>query len=161
MDDNLTTYLDAAGAAAAVGVSTSGLRRLAPSYEAVYGPLPRAGKGSGDSPRLWSTVAVRRLAAARQAVEAGQHKSVRTALEALQGHENTGDGLEADLRGAQLTDRQLLEAVLSELSVLRAELAEVKQLPTSTPAGGTDDDRERHGLIVRFALWLERVIYKR
>ena len=37
------TVFDAATAAQAVGVSVSGLRRLAPIYEEVYGELPRGG----------------------------------------------------------------------------------------------------------------------
>lgn len=157
MSDDPVTYLDAAGAAAVVGVSVSGLRRLAPIFEQVYGELPRSGKGSGDSPRLWSPDAVSRLATARAAVESGRFKSVRIALEALQGVESTGDSLEAAQIGSQLTDRQVLEAVLKELVELRSEVELLRRerslsAPVEVEPGASN---EQPGLIVRLANGLD------
>ena len=159
MADDPITYLDAAGAAAAVGVSTSGLRRLAPIYEAVFGALPRSGKGSGDSPRLWSPDAVKRLAAARAAVEAGRFKSVRTALEALQGGESTGDTLETSQITSQLTDRQVLEALVTEIRTLRAEVEALRRersLPAPVEVRIPAASNEPPGLIVRLAARIDK-----
>lgn len=150
------TYLDAAVAAQQVGVSTSGLRRLAPIYEQVYGLLPRSGKGSGDSPRLWSPDAVSRLAAARRLVESGQHRSVRIALEALQGVESTDGSLEAILEGSQLTDRALLEALVTEVRALRSEVARLQATDKALPqAADQIAAPDRSGLLVRLAVRID------
>lgn len=158
MSDDTVTYLDAATAAAAVGVSVSGLRRLAPIYESVFGKLPRAGKGSGDSPRMWSLKAAHRLAAARRLVETGQRKSVKTALEALEGVEGTGDSLEVPQIGSQLSDRQLLEAVLSELVELRSEIETLRASGRALPQAVAIEPAaaDRPGLLVRAAIRFER-----
>ncbi len=159
MSDDPVTYLDAAGAAAAVGVSVSGLRRLAPIFEQVYGELPRSGKGSGDSPRMWSLKAVNRLSTARRMVETGQHRSVRAALEVLQGVESTGDGLEAAQIGSQLSDRQLLEALVNEVRVLRLEVEALRASGRTLPSAvEVEPAADRSGLIVRAALWLENLL---
>ncbi len=161
MSDDPVTYLDAATAAAAVGVSVSGLRRLAPIYESVFGALPRSGKGSGDSPRMWSLQAVNRLSTARRLVETGQRKSVKTALEALQGVESTGDTLDTAQIGSQLSDRQLLEAVLSELVELRSNVSRLQALDRTSPQTvAIEPAADRPGLLVRAAVrfesWLKR-----
>lgn len=160
MSDDPVTYLDAATAAAAVGVSTSGLRRLAPIFEQVYGVLPRSGKGSGDSPRMWSLEAVNRLSTARRMVETGQHRSVRTALEALQGVESTGDGLEVPQIGSQPTDRQLLEVLVNEVRVLRSEVETLRASGRALPQAVTTEPvaGDRPGLLVRLAVRIDRAV---
>ncbi len=157
MSDDPVTYLDAATAAAAVGVSVSGLRRLAPIYESVFGALPRSGKGSGDSPRMWSLEAAHRLAAARRLVETGQHRSVRTALEALQGVEGTGDTLEAAQIGSQLSDRQLLEVLVNEVRILRSEVETLRASGRALPQEVATEPAaaDRPGLIIRLAAGLD------
>lgn len=73
-------YLEAGAAARQLGVSPSGLRRLADSYEGVHGELPRK---DGTKARLYPAEALERLAQARVLVEAGTYKSTVEALTAL------------------------------------------------------------------------------
>ncbi len=132
MADDQITYLDAASAADKVGISVSGLRRLAPIYEEVHGPLPRGGRGSGDSPRLWSLEAVIRLNKARLMVAAGMARSVRDALLAT----DSSDAPSAETITALGSQGSVVEAlglVLTELrsvsevnSALRVELQELR-----------------------------------
>ena len=63
----------------------STLRRLAPIYEAVHGPLPWEGDDAGDGRRLWPAEAVGRVQDARALVAQGRAKSLESALRALQG----------------------------------------------------------------------------
>lgn len=159
--DTPEIFLDAAGAAKEVGVSVSGLRRLAPIYESVFGVLPRSGKGSGDSPRLWTNKAVERLRVARQLVEANKHKSVKMALEALQGltpSEIPGDSLEEILGASQLTDRQVLELLITEVRTLRDEVAGLKQLPPAAENNKLKPPEDSPGLLVRVAIRLESLL---
>ena len=152
-------FLDAASASKEVGVSVSGLRRLAPIYESVFGPLPRSGKGTGDSPRLWTNIAVKRLRAARGLVEANKHRSVRIALEALQALKPTDspeDSLEAILEDTQLTDRQVLELLVTEVQRLQIQVQELKQLPVPPEIKIIKSAASNeHGLIVKVAIWIQ------
>lgn len=151
-------FLDAASASKEVGVSVSGLRRLAPIYESVFGLLPRSGKGSGDSPRLWPNKAVERLRVARALVEANKHRSVKTALEALEGltpSDSPEEGLEAILGPSQLTDRQVLELLVNEVRTLQAQVQELKQLPAPPEKLKSAAPSNEPGLIVRVATRLE------
>jgi DNA-binding transcriptional MerR regulator len=65
-----------------LGVSPSGLRRLAGTYAELYGELPRDSSGTS---RLWSSEAVNRLEAARALLAAGQARSIKDALLAIEG----------------------------------------------------------------------------
>jgi DNA-binding transcriptional MerR regulator len=149
-------------AARQLGVSPSGLRRLAVEYGKVYGDLS---KDSGGTSRLWSVEAVRRLEAARALLAAGQARSIKDALLAVEGGASPrvevatagGDvvaalGVVASRLEAVLESNRRLEA---EVAALRREVAEVKALPGAAEApaeGSTDAD----GPLVRMARWLER-----
>ncbi len=69
-------------AARRLGVASSTLRRLAPTYEAVHGLLPWEGDEAGGG-RLWPGEAVERVQAARALVAEGRAKSLESALHAL------------------------------------------------------------------------------
>jgi hypothetical protein len=146
--------LEAGAAAEQVGVSASGLRRLAPLYEAVHGELPRKPKSLN---RLWPLLAVERLQAARRLVEAERYRTISDALTALaRGLEP--DDLELAPPAASVSPdatQQALEVLTAEVRELRRELAEIRALP---PAGFREepDDLQRHGPLVRVAMALER-----
>lgn len=119
-------------AADQLGISTSGLRRLASIYENVHGELPRTRE---RGPILWPQVAVRRLAAAREMFGNGKAASIEDALDRL--------GDRSDLPAVGVAQEQqgvasgvLLEelrALRSEVRELRDELSRVrKELPPST-----------------------------
>lgn len=149
-------------AARRLGVSPSGLRRLADAYEGVYGLLNRRG---GTGARLFTEEALERLAQARALVEIGRYKSTTEALVALE------RGLEPDLPadlagtgriGAEAATGEALGVLLGELRSLRAEVERLRvvvedknpaQLSSNSPRPAAD-----HGLIVRAALWLERLL---
>jgi hypothetical protein len=151
-------------AARVLGVSPSGLRRLAVGYGEVYGELQ---KDAGGTSRIWPREAVVRLQAARALMAAGQARSVRDALRAVEGGAAPpvemaaagGDvvaalGVVATRLEALQDSNQRLEA---EMRALRSEVEGLRALPASerSPAvegGGAGDD----GLVVRAARWLER-----
>lgn len=101
-----------------LGVSSSGLRRLARIYETVLGELPRDAAGG----RLYPEEAVQLLRAARTRVEAGRAKSVSEALASpeLETEEALHLPPEVD-QGAVMVE------VLRELRLLRSEVAELRQ----------------------------------
>lgn len=154
--------LEAGAAAEQVGVSASGLRRLAPLYEAVHGALPRKPKSHN---RLWPQIAVERLQRARRLVEAERYRTISDALTAL------ARGLEPEDTELALTaapvsldaTQQALAVLTDEIRQLRAELAEIKQIgpaqidTTARPDGFKREqgDDQQHGPLVRFALWIE------
>ncbi len=154
-------------AARVLGVSPSGLRRLAVVYGEVYGELQ---KDAGGTSRIWPREAVVRLQAARALMAAGQARSVRDALRAVEGGAAppvemaaaAGDvvaalGVVATRLEALQDSNQRLEA---EVAALRSEvegLRALRALPASerSPAvegGGAGED----GLVVRAARWLEQ-----
>ncbi len=151
-DDDV--LLEAGAAAEAVGVSASGLRRLAPLYEQVHGELPRKPRSNN---RLWPQAALERLTAARQLVEQERYRTISDALTALaRGLEP--DDLQLEPRAARVSPdatQQALELLTLEVRELRRELSEIRALPPA-PARKEPDDRERHGLIARAAISLER-----
>jgi hypothetical protein len=151
-------------AARVLGVSPSGLRRLAVVYGEVYGPLEKDASGTS---RIWPREAVMRLQAARALMAAGQARSVRDALQAVEsgaappvelaaasGDVVTALGVVATRLEALQDSNQRLEA---EVRALRSEVEGLKALPASerSPAvegrGAVED-----GLVVRVARWLER-----
>lgn len=153
--------LEAGAAAEQVGVSASGLRRLAPLYEAVHGELPRKPKSHN---RLWPQVAVERLQRARRLVEAERYRTISDALTAL------ARGLKADdtevapttARVSPDATQQALAMLTAEVRQLRQEVTALRQLPPTKnpPARGTDNDQQ-HGLMVRAAIWLESLLRRR
>jgi hypothetical protein len=151
-------------AARVLGVSPSGLRRLAVVYGEVYGALQ---KDAGGTSRIWPREAVVRLQAARALMAAGQARSVRDALVAVEG--GTAPPVEMAAAGGDVVaalgvvatrlealqdSNQRLEA---EVAALRLEVATVKALPGAERAGeverrGAGED----GLVVRAARWVEQ-----
>lgn len=101
-----------------LGVSSSGLRRLASLYEGLYGPLPR---DSSDS-RIWPTEAVERLKAARAVVAQGRAKSIQDALQAVE----SGDRTASDSLAPRPPQGEALAALVSEMQAMRRELAELR-----------------------------------
>jgi DNA-binding transcriptional MerR regulator len=81
-DDETEVLWNPGDVAKRLGVSASGLRRLAGSYAELYGELPRDSSGTS---RLWSTEAVNRLEAARALLAAGRARSIKDALLAIEG----------------------------------------------------------------------------
>lgn len=148
--------LEAGAAAEQVGVSASGLRRLAPIYEQVHGELPRKPRSNN---RLWPQAALERLTAARQLVEQERYRTISDALTAL-AHGLEPDDLQLEPRAARVSPdatQQALELLTLEVRELRQELSEIRALPPS-PAEKEPDDWERHGLLVRTAMWVERLL---
>lgn len=153
----LVTLLEPATAAERLGVSASGLRRLAPIYEQVHEPLPRRGTGDESKrARLWSTDAVERLQDARALVEQGRCKTILEALQALQAGVITTLEIEPTNRQTSLdiATQRTLEVLIKEVSALRDEVAELRK-DTGTKSLETAD-RVEHGPVVKLALWLEQ-----
>jgi hypothetical protein len=72
-------------AARRLGVSGSGLRRLAGIYAELYGPLPRDESVQGpNKTRLWPAEALDRLERARALMDAKRYGSIKEALEGLE-----------------------------------------------------------------------------
>jgi hypothetical protein len=165
-------------AARRLGVSPSGLRRLAVVYGEVYGDLK---KDSGGTSRLWPQEAVMRLEAARALLSAGQARSIRDALVAVEGGAAprveiaVQDGRIAEALGVVAARLEALqvsnERLEAEVAALRSEVAEVRALPASERAaavergGGAADstgaapgaaERAADGPVVRVARWLEQ-----
>jgi hypothetical protein len=152
-----------ATAAERLGVSASGLRRLASIYEAVHGELPRKGSGAEDKrARLWPEEAIEHLRDARKLVVLKRSRTILEALRALQGGV-TVEEVEMEPAGRQtgldVATQRTLEMLLEGMAKLHAEVAELRkdadrdrQLEPSTK----QVDTEQHGPLVRLALWLER-----
>ncbi len=169
-------FLEAGRVAKQLGVSSSGMRRLAVIYEEVHGDLPRKGLKDTDA-RLFPGEAVERLAVARQMVETERFGSIKEALEALEAGVRpditiagtldnaaralSGEALELlleELRGMR-SELAELRPVRGEVQALREEVATLKALPPAEPSqpltNSAADQETRHGPLVRFALWLE------
>ncbi len=153
-------------AARRLGVSPSGLRRLAAVYAGVHGPLP---KDSAGTSRIWPQEAVGRLERARALMAAGQARSIR-------------DGLLAVGRGAVATSEAALslgrdgrtvealgvvsaqmEAVLegnrrleAEVRALREEVEASRRLPGAVSPERREPVETPPGPFVRAAQWLEQ-----
>lgn len=104
-----------------LGISPAGLRRLAPVYERVHGPLPRDDRG-----RLWPLASVEEMEKARSAVHAGRYVSVEQALRAAQGGGEGEGGVDAPTapRRGFYGDTGPAEAILEELRGLRSAVEE-------------------------------------
>lgn len=159
-------------------MSPSGLRRLAGVYAELYGELP---KDSSGTSRLWSPEAVNRLEAARALMAAGQARSIKDALLAVEGgaappvEAMVSDGRIAEALGMVAARLEALQAsnerLESEVAALRSEVVASRALPEPGQAGdvegrsasvespgdgpstvaGVDD-----GPVVGVARWLER-----
>ncbi len=150
--------LEAGAAAEHLGVSPSGMRRLATIYERVNGPLPRRGGGG----RLFGGTVLGQLATARRLVDAGQVATIGEALAALNRGEWPDGALET-LGEAPVNAQALSEAVLRELRALRAEVEALRgEVATrgllEGQTGGIGAGSDAPGPFVRFAVWLERLL---
>ncbi len=161
MNDADIVY-DPARAADLLGVSASGLRRLAPIYERVFGELKRVGKGDEEKrSREWPNEAVGRLQAARQVTGRGKpYRTIEAALKAIR------DGVEVDTTeidfggrhaGAEGAIGETLQVLLGEVRTLRDEVAELKSLPQIKNSSAPIEADRQHGILVRLAMRLERI----
>jgi len=125
VSDETEVVLSPSEAARRLGVSPSGLRRLAGVYGEVYGDLP---KDSSGTSRLWSQEAVMRLEAARALMAAGQARSIPDALVAVESgaaprvEMAIQDGRVADALGVVAAQLEALRDDLREIPALRAEV---------------------------------------
>jgi hypothetical protein len=148
-----------------LGVSPSGLRRLAGVYAQVYGDLP---KDSSGTSRQWPSEAVSRLEQARALMAAGQARSIKDALLAVEsGATPSADAalalgqegrvvealgvVAARLEALQDSNRELK----AEVTALRGEIATGRALPEGEQGIETATG-ESSGVMVRVAVWLER-----
>jgi hypothetical protein len=137
---------------------------LAVVYGEVYGALQ---KDAGGTSRIWPREAVVRLQEARALMAAGQARSVRDALVAVEGGaappvEMTAAG--GDVVAALGVVATRLEALQdsnrrleAEVAALRSEVEGLRALPASerspvVEGRGAGED----GLVVRAARWLEQ-----
>jgi hypothetical protein len=167
MNDADIVY-DPARAADLLGVSASGLRRLAPIYESVFGELKRVGKGDESKrSREWTTEAIERLQTARGVTGRGRpYRTIEAALGAIREGVEV-EGVEIDFggrhAGAEGAIDEALQVLLSEVRTLRDEVAELKSLPqikNSSEPGATaqENDSSNYGPLVRFSIWLESLL---
>jgi hypothetical protein len=143
---------------------------LAVEYGKVHGELPKDASGTS---RLWSPKAVRRLEAARALMAAGQARSIKDALMAVEG--GAAPPVEVAAAGGEVVAAlgvvaTRLEAVLAsnerleaEVAALRSEVVELRALPpveveaTRERAG----EQDRDGVLVRWVRRLERLLGRR
>ncbi len=167
--EGIEVVLSPGEAARRLEVSPSGLRRLATVYAGVYGPLP---KDSAGTSRIWPQEAVGRLERARALMAAGQARSIRDALLAVEGGAvATADaalqlGEQGKVTQALGVVATQLEAVLlsnarleREVEALRQEVGELRQLPAASSPPEVEAaavEAEQDGLMVRAVRWLER-----
>lgn len=138
MSDEIEVVLSPGEAARQLGVSSSGLRRLAGVYSEVHGELP---KDSSGTSRIWPREAVLRLDAARALMAAGQARSIRDALIAVEG--GAAPRLEVAVQDERIAEAlgvvaARLEAVLesnqrleAKVVALRLEVEGLRALPAS------------------------------
>lgn len=109
-------------AATRLGVSPSGLRRLATLWEQIYGPIRWEGEREGGG-RVYPETVIAKLEAARALVQQGQSKSIQNALQALDS--GTTPSLQGLARPGVPQDDILL-ALLNEIRSMREELTQLR-----------------------------------
>jgi DNA-binding transcriptional MerR regulator len=162
VDRPIVTLFEAGMAAEQLGVSASGLRRLAIIYETVYEELPRKPRSNN---RLFPEEAVERLQAARGLLQAERYRTINEALEAIK----YGLVAENEIEASQAIREpvpQALEVLVGEIQGLREDLkraredyavlqsqlqATAKQLPNA-------EDVQEESVIVSAARQLDRLI---
>ncbi len=165
MTDETEVFWSPGDVAKRLRVSPSGLRRLAGVYAQLYGELP---KDSSGTSRQWPGEAVNRLEAARALMAAGQARSIKDALLAVE----SGVTPSADAALALGQDGRVVEALgvvaarlealqdsnrelKAEVTALRGEIATGRSLPRSEQDAETVTG-ESSGVLVRVVVWLER-----
>ena len=164
MADETEVFWSPGDVAKRLEVSPSGLRRLAGVYAELYGELP---KDSSGTSRRWPSKAVYRLEQARALMAAGQARSIRDALLAVEGGATASpdaalalgqDGRIVEALGVVAAQLEALhrsnQELRTEVEALRGEVKELRALPepTDRTRRGEGDDR----LTVRVLRWLER-----
>ncbi len=126
--DDTLTYLEPEllipprDAAERLGVSPSGLRRLATLWEEIYGPIHWEGEREGGG-RVYPLSVVTKLEAARGLVREGKSKSIQNALQALDmGATPPAQGLARP----DIPYKDVLHALLSEMQMMREELSQLR-----------------------------------
>lgn len=162
MVDENEVILSPREAARRLGVSPSGLRRLAGVYGELYGDLPKDASGTS---RLWPQEAVARLEQARALLSGGQARSIRDALMAVEGGAaprseiSVNDSRVAEALGVVAAQ---LQAVLDSNERLEAEVRQLRAIvddkdPAELPSDSSKP-AERYGLLVQAALWIEQLL---
>jgi hypothetical protein len=108
-----------------LGVTATGLRRLADIYGEVYGPLQRDEKFNNR--RLWTLEAVERIAAARALVQSEQARSIKTALHMVE-QGITAPAEELSKPSTPQPQEVLMRAILERIEGLEVGLRVVDQL---------------------------------
>lgn len=154
-------------AAQTLGVQSRTIRRMAETYEAVFGELPRVRPDEDRSPRLWPAEAVRRVQVAHFALKSGKVASLEHALTLVRdgaelpaGTEHEGGQAAVNLSAQFVELKALLEAQGRELARLRALVQDrARELPsTVAPAlEGSDEVRRAVREEVQVALDPERL----
>ena len=184
MADETEVFWSPGDVAKRLEVSPSGLRRLAGVYAQVYGDLP---KDSSGTSRRWPSEAVYRLEQARALMAAGQARSIKDALLAVE----KGATPSADVALALGQEGRVIEALgvvaarlealqasnerlEAEVAALRSEVATVRALPGAERAGEVEEESgaaqpatgqraaeaSPDGLVVRAVRWLEQRLHK-
>ncbi len=161
--------MSAGTAADRLGVSPSGLRRLAIIYTSVHDELPREPKTNN---RVWPVEAVAKLEQARALVEAERYRSIKEALEAVE----QGAPVDLDVENvkalslSEASARELLGMLIDETRAMRAALetlhrdneqmrAKVEALATPVlPSAPETPQGAPTGMLVRVAMSLERLL---
>lgn len=145
LPDDDGVFLESGEAADQLGVSASGMRRLAVIYESVHGDLPRKTKTDA---RLFSSSVIEKLRMARELVERYNYKSIAEALQEISGGVRpdivTSSALEsqAEVSGASagvlLAEMRIMQERLEGLEAHVGNLT--RQL--EAPKGENDGDAE-------------------
>lgn len=167
MTDEPEVFWSPGDVAKHLGVSPSGLRRLAGVYAQVHGDLP---KDSSGTSRRWPSEAVSRLEQARAILAAGQARSIRDALLAVEGGATPSadaaltlgqDGRVVEALGVVAARLEALQAsneeMRAEVEALRSEVATGRSLPEDEQVAETTTG-ESSGVLVRVATWLEQLL---
>jgi DNA-binding transcriptional MerR regulator len=122
-DRPVVTLLEAGTAAERLGVSASGLRRLAIIYETIFDELPRKPRSNN---RLFPEEAVERLQAARALLQVEKYRTINEALEAIK----YGLVAEDEIKASQAIKEpapQALELLITEIQGLREDLKRTRE----------------------------------
>lgn len=122
-DRPVVTLLEAGTAAERLGVSASGLRRLAIIYETVFDELPRKPRSNN---RLFPEEAVERLQAARALLQVEKYRTINEALEAIKYGLVAEDEIEAS-QAIKEPVPQALELLITEIQGLREDLKRARE----------------------------------
>jgi AraC-like DNA-binding protein len=165
MADETEVFWSPGDVARHLGVSPSGLRRLAGVYAQVHGELP---KDSSGTSRQWPGEAVYRLEQARALMAAGQARSIKDALLAVEGGATPSadaalalgqDGRVVEALGVVAAQLEALQdsnrELRAEVAALRGEVVTGRMLPEGKQVAETVTG-ESSGVMVRVAVWLER-----